>query len=325
MIYSIVAVCLVFLALICSRPITTFIHEMGHAIPSLLFTNGEVHVYVGTYGRLDKSRVIKIGRFHFLFRFNIFDWDIGYCTHEVTTSFWKRFIIILGGPLFSLFTFIFLGLLIKQYDAYPMIQFVIGIFLAAGILDFIVNIIPSNQASFMEDGSVLWSDGSQLKRLLRRRNYPALFTEAENHFYNKDYAKSSEQFYTIIENGVHTRELYLLLAASLKNEERYVEAVSCLQQMSTKFTLGIEEYEEMADVYSKMEYYDRAIACYDKALFFSYLNIYLINKKGMVYLKMGNYHKAIDCFEKAIKIDDQYTDAKSNLALAQETVSQLNR
>ena len=42
-----------------SRSVTTFVHEMGHAIPSLFFTKEEVIVCVGSYGDVSHSLRIK--------------------------------------------------------------------------------------------------------------------------------------------------------------------------------------------------------------------------------------------------------------------------
>ena len=45
------------------RSITTFFHEMGHAIPALLFTQKEkVNVFVGTYGDISNSLQLNFGR-----------------------------------------------------------------------------------------------------------------------------------------------------------------------------------------------------------------------------------------------------------------------
>ena len=40
-----------------SRLITTFIHETGHAMSALLLTNGNVEMYVGSYGNESKSLI----------------------------------------------------------------------------------------------------------------------------------------------------------------------------------------------------------------------------------------------------------------------------
>ena len=36
---------------------TTFFHEMGHAIPALIFTKKPVSVYVGSYGDISLSLI----------------------------------------------------------------------------------------------------------------------------------------------------------------------------------------------------------------------------------------------------------------------------
>ena len=49
------------------RVITTFLHEMGHAIPALLFSEEEVTVFVGSYGDKAASYGTKLGRLQLWF------------------------------------------------------------------------------------------------------------------------------------------------------------------------------------------------------------------------------------------------------------------
>ena len=85
-----------------TRSITTLIHELGHAIPSLFFTKEEVIICVGSYENLTKSQGIKLGRLKVFFTLNLFNWNSGLCLHKGVTSFFQKFLIILGGPLASL-------------------------------------------------------------------------------------------------------------------------------------------------------------------------------------------------------------------------------
>jgi len=73
MITAISGVLLIFLAIILSRPITTFVHELGHAIPSLLFTKGPVVIYVGSYGDISNSTTTTFGRLSIIFKFKLTD------------------------------------------------------------------------------------------------------------------------------------------------------------------------------------------------------------------------------------------------------------
>jgi len=75
-----------------ARILTTFIHEMGHALPSLAFTNEEVQIHIGSYGDEENSSHFTIGRLKTFFKFDFLHWNIGLCKHKAITDFWKNFI-----------------------------------------------------------------------------------------------------------------------------------------------------------------------------------------------------------------------------------------
>ena len=50
---------------------TTLIHELGHAIPSLLFTEQPVAIHVGSYGYEKNSFKMQLGRLTLYFKFDI--------------------------------------------------------------------------------------------------------------------------------------------------------------------------------------------------------------------------------------------------------------
>jgi len=78
---------LVVITLSVLRPLTTFIHEMGHAIPSLLYTKGIVTIYVGSYGDPDKSIHFTVGRLKVYFKYNPLLWDSGLCGYNTNGTF----------------------------------------------------------------------------------------------------------------------------------------------------------------------------------------------------------------------------------------------
>lgn len=102
---------LTIVGIVYSRLITTFFHELGHAIPALAFSSKQVTMYVGSYGNPDKSWTLSLGRLKMILSFNIWDLQLGLCTHSGKLSNTQSLIIIFGGPLLSL---IFAAILIGQ-------------------------------------------------------------------------------------------------------------------------------------------------------------------------------------------------------------------
>ena len=56
------------LVIILIKQSTTFFHEMGHAIPALIFTKKSVTVYIGSYGDISKTTQFKLGRLTIYFK-----------------------------------------------------------------------------------------------------------------------------------------------------------------------------------------------------------------------------------------------------------------
>ena len=78
-------------AILLIRSVTTLFHELGHALPALWFTQGPVIVHVGSYGNLNGSLQIPLGRLKIFLKFNPLAWNLGLCPtsgrSQLTTGF----------------------------------------------------------------------------------------------------------------------------------------------------------------------------------------------------------------------------------------------
>jgi len=103
LIYFPTCLLLIFSTYIFLRRTTALIHELGHAVPALMFTNEKVSIFLGSYGDISKCKCFKIGkRLYFYFRLNPLKWNFGMVKHaSVSSSFLKSLLILLLGPLSS--------------------------------------------------------------------------------------------------------------------------------------------------------------------------------------------------------------------------------
>ncbi|MEL7021827.1 MAG: M50 family metallopeptidase, partial [Bacteroidota bacterium] len=90
-------------AVVVTRQITTLLHEMGHAIPAVLFnkTPQPVQVFIGSYGDISNTIRLNFNRLQLFIKPRILDWKLGMCKSPPTGSIPKDIIITLGGPLAS--------------------------------------------------------------------------------------------------------------------------------------------------------------------------------------------------------------------------------
>ncbi len=169
----------VLLVVLSSRSLTTFVHELGHTIPALLFTDDRVTMMVGSYGDVEKCLHLKLGRLDLLLKFNIINWYCGFCSHGPIRGFGKNMAVLAGGPVFSLLLSMGLLLWIISSDFSDGQITLISIFVLSAFWDFCVNIFPRNQGLPMDDGSITYNDGYQILRLFRSAKQTAKFHEAQ--------------------------------------------------------------------------------------------------------------------------------------------------
>lgn len=81
----------------------TFLHELGHALPALLFDKGKIEMYVGSYGDKKASYYFRAGRLYVYMSKYYINWAFyGCCISEKNTRDWgKYFFITLNGVAFS--------------------------------------------------------------------------------------------------------------------------------------------------------------------------------------------------------------------------------
>ena len=60
------------------RPLTIILNELGHGIPSLLFTKGEVKIFIGSYGNTDKGISFKLVKLKFFIALKLPLWLRGF-------------------------------------------------------------------------------------------------------------------------------------------------------------------------------------------------------------------------------------------------------
>lgn len=140
--------------IIITHPLTVILHELGHAIPALLFTKQKVTVYIGSYGETKKSLTFRVGLLEVWLKKSIF-WKTGLCqTSSNIVSFPKKFIFIVGGPLASL-TFAVVGsYYVFGYDMHGALKMIMSFFTLAAAWDFFSNIIPNNHPTKLSNGNV---------------------------------------------------------------------------------------------------------------------------------------------------------------------------
>lgn len=275
------------------RSLTTLFHELGHAIPSLLFTSAPVQVYIGTYGDTSNCLRVHLGRLSLYFRFNFLAWNIGMCQHRGTISLWKKILITLGGPLASTVIALPLIYLLSQYECSNTWIHILLIFIIAAGIDLLVNLIPIQNQMDMHDGSIAYNDGYLLylyfSRFFLSENYLVLEEAYEAKDFNRFFPKAIE----LVESGNAQRSIYDLLAHAYIQEKAWDDALIVYEKMNARFKLSPKDYLELAEIYKPLGQYEQAIKCLDAYSYQHFENIAPILDKATLQIQLEAYDEAI--------------------------------
>lgn len=297
-----------------SRSMTTFVHEMGHAIPSLFFTKGEVVVCVGSYGDVGHSLAIRIGRLKIFLKFNFLSWNLGLCSHQGTNGFWKTMIVIVGGPLASLilaFTLVYL-IIVNEYSDTTIA--VLTFFILSAIWDFGVNIYPVSTPFYLFDGSEVYNDGQRFLNLIKRRNYPEEYYTAMEYSANLQYDKAIQAFKQLLEDGFNTKEVNNQIISNLMKNKEYDEALKHFGSYLLRGSLKARDYYTLGSIYVELKRYREAVKCLNKAIHIEYQNVEFLNKRGMAFAELDAFENALRDFNAAIYYNPNYLMAYLNRA-----------
>ena len=292
-----------------SRSVTTFVHEMGHAIPSLFFTKEEVIVCVGSYGDVSHSLEISIGRLRVFLKFNLLAWNLGLCSHQGVSGFWKSMIVIIGGPVASLILAVTLIYLIIFNNYSDTTIIVLTFFILSSLWDFAVNIYPVNTPFYLFDGSEIYNDGNRFLNLIQQRNYPDSFYTAIEYSSNHEYEKAIATFKKLLEDGFDKREVNDQIIENLIKNGAYEEALRHFGSFKLSKKLKNRDYYTLGEIYYEMKKYEDAIKRLNKAIHNDYQNVQYLHKRGLCYSELGAHDLALKDFNAAIYYNPNYLPA----------------
>ena len=312
------------LSVLIVRSFTTLVHEYGHALPALLFTQEKVDVYVGSYGNIDNSLVFKLGRLTIYFKFNMLNWNIGMCRHRSARYLYQEFIIVLGGPVASILLSIPLIILFQKEGLHDIWRFLIPIFALSAVYDFFVNMIPMNTPMRMHDGAVTYNDGHQLLFLINAATKPAAYLVGFGLFQEKKYEAAFAEMQKLIDENTHDRTAYEMMADCLIAQKKYYEALEFYENILNRFKPKASDYSRLGGLHLKIRNYDTALENLNMALYENHANAEDLNNRGRVFMEYKDYREAAFDLNNAIRLNDGFADAYANRGLLHIKINEMN-
>lgn len=295
-----------------TRPLTVLFHELGHAIPAIIFTRKKVTIYLGSHGDTDKSFKIKIGLLEMWIRPK-YCWTKGLCEPSSTAmSNNQAIIFLIGGTISSLLIASVASYFIFKYDMHGALKLIIIVFLISSIFDFVINIVPSNIPIKVDDGELRYNDGNSLLKLFHLKKFPAQYEKAVETFNNKDYKTSAILFENFLRKGLESEEIFRLAITSFIMIEDYAKALEIETVFKNKFEPNADDYCNSGFIKLQTNLLEDSITYFQKALVLNPDHNYSLNNLGYVLATKEQYTEALTYLDKAIELDKQFAYAYTN-------------
>jgi len=283
------------------RSVTTFFHEIGHAIPALLYTQSDVSIYVGTYGDISKSLFLRYGRLKMYLKLNLFNWQKGVCHHQSARERWQKAIIILGGPIASVLISIPLIYLMTTLPKNGIAFSLCAIFIAGAFIDLVANLIPNTKPIELHDGNITVNDGTQLLLLIEESKLPDQFFELDELLNQGKYQEVVEQCDLILDTNPKELFAYEMMIEALLAQEEYERVIQVYSYQKQFIQFTDEDYFNIGKAYKQADKPEEAMKFFEKYYYKNYTNKELINEMSEVELTLGRPQKAIDRLTPVIK------------------------
>jgi tetratricopeptide (TPR) repeat protein len=309
--------------IIITHPITVILHELGHAIPAILFTKKKVTIYIGSYGETTKSLTFRVGLLEIWVKKTLF-WKTGMCVPSSTTmSLSKKVLFVLCGPLASLTFTVIISYYVFKYDMHGSLKMILSFFMLAAIYDFISNIIPNKNPIRLPDGKVGYNDGNLLQKLFYLRKYPKEYETAVELFNQKEFDKCSIIFSNFLSRGFENEEIYRLAYSSYILNKEYEQAYQLLTHFEIKYELNSDDYYNFGFVCIRLKLNEEKSLYFEKSLALNPDNPYSLNAIGYYLTTENKYNEALLYLEKAIVIDKGFAYAYNNRGHAKIEIGDL--
>ena len=318
------AILLAFVLLaIITRPFTVLLHELGHAIPGMIFSKKNVAVYVGSFGNKEQSFKIPIGTLEIWIRYNPIKWGGGLCiidSEDVSIN--KMTIFTLCGPLFSFAIAAALFYVTLNYDLHGALKLIFAFAFFSTLFDLVFNLIPRKFEG--PDGTIFFSDGYLLFNQKKIKEFPKEYEDAVNIYANNNYEKSAPIFEDFISRGLVSEDVYRYASVSNMMIGNYAKASEIQKKFESKYALNADDQYNFGITCAHLDKNKEMNEYFDNALNQDPNHSYTLNTLGYNLIANKEYSEAILLFDKVIDNHKDFAFAYNNRGHAKIEMGQLN-
>lgn len=297
------------------RNLVVLLHEIGHAIPTLLLTRQKTTIFLGSYGIPPKGgRRFTIGKLEIWFTTD-FLWNTGMCSSEATNMSRRGQIIqTLCGPLLPLAIAIPVFFGAGRFATNGVTLGLLFLFLVIAVVDTCYNLFPHDRPIRLTDGTVTYNDGKQLQQLFSDKKFQKIYRDGTSAFETGDHAQVLHLFVILVNAGYSNFFVFRALTYSALTLRRHENVIIWAQKALEFDEADANDYINAGLAYSRLDDMEQAIAYYDKSLELSPENPISLNNKGYSLAEMGRFEQAEAVLALAIAADADYAYPYNNRA-----------
>lgn len=303
----------IFLLLILTRPITVFLHELGHALVAWFITGKKIFVFIGSFGNKDKSIRIHLKSFEFYFYKNPFKWGHGLCvTEEKTISITNQIWYVLAGPSMSLLVSGISYLIIAKTNLWELF---FTSLLISSLIDFLISIIPSTKSIKLSDGRTTTNDGKKIIHLFKLKKLPKEYFNGLELYNEKKYHDAFEIFENLLIKSKDPNVYRMAIYSSIQSKD-FIKAKEISEKFRNNHKLNSDDFSNIGLTYTNTGELQESLELYKESLKLNPNNKFALNNIGHTLILLEQYENSIPYFDKAIMIDKDFSYSYNNRGLA---------
>lgn len=305
----------IYLLIVVINPVTTFFHELGHAIPMLLFNRqGKVDMFIGSFNDVEKSVQFKMGRLHLYIRLTplLLMKPAGLCRgSQAESSYRQQLVILFGGAVFSLLLAVVSLSLILVYNDHRALSLIGFTVLAFAVIDLLMNLVPRSMKD-KNGRQRFYNDGYMILFTIRTRHFHPHLHAAHRHYSEENYRDAASELNYIVQQGFSNEIVLRALCSALLLDKQHEEAARCLDHLRKISSFDATDHFHAGCLASRNNDGEQAVKHYRQALAVDPENAAVLNNLGYELAENGDYAEASVYLEKAIDLAPQLALAYDN-------------
>ncbi len=299
-----------------ASPVNTIFHELGHALPALLFTKERVRVFFGSYGKEQGALKLYLGKLHLFFNPMMFAWSHGVAMPDGDMSTNQSILVTLMGPFTSVFVAVLILILNIYGEPALELQAFSVAFLLSAFVALVGNLYPKSLPDPREEGEELYSDGRIILELLQIKKIEKKYAKGYRYFERGEYQRSGDYFKGLLEKGEINDYYHQAAVLSFYKAGDLTLALEIQKEYEPQFERTSEFLTQWGIRYVILGESAEAIALFDEILQEHPQNLGGLRNRGYTLNLMGQFEKAIADFDMAIEVAPQFAYTYANRGLA---------